>query len=78
MGCIFAEMVTREPLFAGDSEIDQIFRIFRPLGTPTEETWKGVSSLPDFKTTFPKWECKPLRDELKDGSLDDLGLDLMK
>lgn len=29
MGCIFAEMATRTPLFQGDSEIDQLFRIFR-------------------------------------------------
>lgn len=29
VGCIFAEMVTRKPLFPGDSEIDEIFRIFR-------------------------------------------------
>lgn len=29
IGCIFAEMVTKIPLFAGDSEIDQLFRIFR-------------------------------------------------
>ena len=29
VGCIFAEMVTKTPLFHGDSEIDQIFKIFR-------------------------------------------------
>ena len=29
IGCIFAEMVTRRPLFPGDSEIDQIFKIFQ-------------------------------------------------
>ena len=30
VGCIFAEMVMRgHPLFPGDSEIDQIFKIFR-------------------------------------------------
>lgn len=29
VGCIFAEMITRVPLFPGDSEIDEIFRIFR-------------------------------------------------
>ena len=30
VGCIFAEMVNKGgPLFPGDSEIDQIFRIFR-------------------------------------------------
>lgn len=29
VGCIFAEMATKRPLFRGDSEIDQLFRIFR-------------------------------------------------
>lgn len=29
LGCIFAEMATKRPLFQGDSEIDQLFRIFR-------------------------------------------------
>lgn len=29
LGCIFAEMMTKRPLFHGDSEIDQLFRIFR-------------------------------------------------
>ena len=29
IGCIFAEMTTFTPLFTGDSDIDQIFRIFR-------------------------------------------------
>jgi len=56
LGCIYAEMVTRKPLFPGDSEIDQLFRIFRIMGTPTESNWPGVSSLPDYKPVFPKWE----------------------
>lgn len=29
VACIFAEMLTKVPLFHGDSEIDQLFRIFR-------------------------------------------------
>lgn len=29
VACIFYEMLTKKPLFHGDSEIDQIFRIFR-------------------------------------------------
>ena len=32
LGCIFAEMITNRPLFPGDSEIDQLFKIFRLLG----------------------------------------------
>ena len=29
VGCIFAEMFLKKPLFQGDAEIDQLFRIFR-------------------------------------------------
>lgn len=29
VGCIFAELVTKRPLFPGDCEIDELFRIFR-------------------------------------------------
>ncbi|NXU60017.1 CDK2 kinase, partial [Turnix velox] len=47
--------ITRRALFPGDSEIDQLFRIFRTLGTPDEVSWPGVSSLPDYKPTFPHW-----------------------
>ncbi|KAJ5495772.1 Cyclin-dependent kinase 1 [Penicillium diatomitis] len=56
VGAIFAEMCTRKPLFPGDSEIDEIFKIFRILGTPDEVEWPGVTSFPDYKPTFPKWK----------------------
>uniref|UniRef100_A0A0R3RH57 Protein kinase domain-containing protein n=1 Tax=Elaeophora elaphi TaxID=1147741 RepID=A0A0R3RH57_9BILA len=56
IGCIVAEMATKVPLFQGDSEIDQIFRIFRIMSTPTEEVWRGVTQLPDFKMSFPQWK----------------------
>ncbi|XP_036051276.1 cyclin-dependent kinase 3 isoform X2 [Onychomys torridus] len=62
IGCIFAEMVTGKPLFPGDSEIDQLFRIFRTLGTPSEATWPGVSQLSDYKSSFPKWTRKELEE----------------
>ena len=29
IACIFAEMMTKRPFFQGDSEIDQLFKIFR-------------------------------------------------
>ncbi|KAH9946753.1 Pkinase-domain-containing protein [Amylocystis lapponica] len=77
VGCIFAEMIMRgHPLFPGDSEIDQIFKIFRILGTPSEESWPGVSQLPDYKPTFPHWSGQDLSDHVP--SLDDEGLDLLK
>ncbi|GAA5915584.1 hypothetical protein JCM6882_006381 [Rhodosporidiobolus microsporus] len=64
VGCIFAEMIMRQPLFPGDSEIDEIFRIFRLLGTPDEDVWPGVTSLPDYKSTFPNWHSKDLQDHV--------------
>lgn len=57
LGCIFAEMLTKKPLFPGDSEIDQLFRIFRLLGTPDESMWPGVTQLQDFNNSFPRWEA---------------------
>ncbi|KAL7419600.1 Cyclin-dependent kinase catalytic subunit [Cryptotrichosporon argae] len=76
VGCIFAEMAMRQPLFPGDSEIDEIFRIFRLLGTPDEEVWPGVKSLPDYKPSFPQWQAVDLRTAVH--GLDDHGLDLLQ
>jgi serine/threonine protein kinase len=77
IGTIFVEMVNKRPLFPGDSEIDELYRIFRGLGTPTEETWPGVSNLPDFAMTFPKWQKRPINTVIKHGNLDAHGLDLL-
>lgn len=76
IGTMFAEMVNRRPLFHGDSEIDQLFRIFRNLGTPTEETWPDVTKLPDYKPNFPCWKATQLKSMVK--NLDDLGMDLLE
>ena len=79
VGTIIPEMVTGHPLFPGDSEIDELFKVFRLLGTPNENMWHGVSALPDFKTNFPKWQPKPLREAVPHPDrLDDAGLDLVQ
>ncbi|KAI8325741.1 Pkinase-domain-containing protein [Martensiomyces pterosporus] len=49
VGCIFAELFLKQPLFQGRGEIDQIGRIFSMLGTPNEETWPGFQDLPNAK-----------------------------
>lgn len=56
LGCIYAEMMMLSPLFCGDSEIDQLYKIFRIFGTPDNTTWPGITQLPDFKSSFPRWE----------------------
>ncbi|CAJ0579087.1 unnamed protein product, partial [Mesorhabditis spiculigera] len=49
-GCIFAEISNAgRPLFPGADVDDQLKRIFKLLGTPTEETWPGVMGLPEYK-----------------------------
>jgi cell division cycle 2-like protein len=49
VGCIFAELIMRKPLFAGKNEIDQLTKIFRLLGQPNETSWPGFGSLPNAK-----------------------------
>lgn len=76
VGCIIAELSNLEPLFPGESEIDQLFKIFRVWGTPSELNWHGVSKLPDYKgDAFPKWPLMPLHKVLP--HLDDSGRHLV-
>lgn len=67
--------ITRRALFPGDSEIDQLFRIFRTLGTPDETVWPGVTSMPDYKPSFPKWARQDLAKVVP--LLDDDGRELL-
>ena len=76
IGCVFAELYTQAPLFQGDSEIDQMFKIFKLLGTPTEEDWPGVTEMKAYKPTFPKWKPKDLGQEVP--NMDELGIDLLR
>ncbi|KXJ14804.1 cyclin-dependent kinase 2 [Exaiptasia diaphana] len=76
LGCIFAEMITRRALFPGDSEIDQLFRIFRTLGTPDDNIWPGVSDMPDYKKSFPKWPVQSLNNVIP--SLQDSAIDILQ
>lgn len=45
------------------------------LGTPTEQEWPGVTSFPDFKASFPKWNRTDIATVVQ--NLDDQGLDLL-
>eukprot|EP01083_Nonionella_stella_P235544 828137_1 len=77
IGCIMAEMATKVPLFPGDSEIDELFQIYRILGTPNETIWPGISELPEFKPQGPRWKKKDLKKELNN-RLDKCGIDLLE
>ncbi|CAM8889956.1 unnamed protein product [Rhodiola kirilowii] len=76
VGCIFAEMVNDDPLFAGDSELNHLQNMFRTLGTPNDDIWRGVSSNGLFrKTVFPKWSGQSLGNLLP--NLCSNGIDLL-
>ena len=50
--------------------------ILRRLGTPSEQLWPGVTSYPDFKSSFPQWQRD--FDAPICHNLDDPGLDLLE
>ncbi|KAI3921829.1 hypothetical protein MKX01_005518 [Papaver californicum] len=74
VGCIFAELVTNQALFPGDSELQQLLHIFRLLGTPNEERWPGVSKLMNWHE-YPQWSPQKLSSAVP--NLDEAGQDLL-
>ena len=55
VGTVMAEMLMNGPMWPADSEIEQLLKIFKTMGTPTEAHWPGVESLPDWVRGFPSW-----------------------
>ncbi|KAI8021300.1 hypothetical protein LOK49_LG03G01213 [Camellia lanceoleosa] len=55
VGCIFAEMVTQQPLFTGTCEINILIEMFSMLGVPNEATWPGVTSLCGYISTMTEF-----------------------
>eukprot|EP00825_Cyclidium_porcatum_P011528 TRINITY_DN15923_c0_g1_i1.p1 TRINITY_DN15923_c0_g1~~TRINITY_DN15923_c0_g1_i1.p1 ORF type:complete len:270 (+),score=30.78 TRINITY_DN15923_c0_g1_i1:57-866(+) len=41
-GCIMGELYTQQPMFPGQSELNQLESIFQILGSPNEEEWKAL------------------------------------
>ncbi|XP_011156372.1 cyclin-dependent kinase 11B isoform X2 [Solenopsis invicta] len=77
VGCIFAELLRMEPLFPGKSDIDQLNKIFKELGTPSDRIWPGYSKLPIVqKIPFAHYPVNNLRQRFS-LSLSDLGIELL-
>lgn len=74
VGCILAELLLRLPLFPGESDLDQLMKIFQVLGNPTEENWPGLKSLSDY-VEFKPFASVPLKN-IFTAAADDL-LDLV-
>ncbi|CAJ2506057.1 Uu.00g001870.m01.CDS01 [Anthostomella pinea] len=50
VGCVFGELLTREPLLQGANEVDELTRIFELCGIPTEDSWPGFRRLPHARS----------------------------
>lgn len=61
VGCIMAELLAKQALFQGKTEVEQLDKMFRTLGTPNETGWPGVSKLPGFKAIQVKQRENLLR-----------------
>ncbi|XP_051789458.1 cyclin-dependent kinase 16 isoform X4 [Erpetoichthys calabaricus] len=76
VGCIFYEMSTGRPLFPGSTVEEELHFIFKLLGTPTEETWPGITSNEEFKSyNYPKYRPDLLCNHAP--RLDSDGVDLL-
>ncbi|KAL9132165.1 MAG: hypothetical protein Q9217_000099 [Psora testacea] len=75
-GCIMAEMYTGRPLFPGTTNEDQLQKIFRLMGTPSERSWPGISQFPEYKPNTHNYFTQDLRLILP--QVDQGGLDLLQ
>jgi hypothetical protein len=89
LGCILAELLQGKPLFPGRTEIDQIDKHFRMLGTPNEVIWPKFKTLPhatkvnfavhphnSLRQRFPKYRER--EDEIETGpGITDAGFNVL-
>ncbi|KAI0348642.1 Pkinase-domain-containing protein [Trametopsis cervina] len=76
VGCIFAELLLKEPLYQAKGEIELISMIFKLLGPPTNSSWPEYSSLPLAKTiTLPPPHPSQLRQKFP--YITSAGIDLL-
>ncbi|CAN6453113.1 unnamed protein product [Victoria cruziana] len=58
VGCVLAELLLGQPLFPGDSGVDQLVEIIKVLGTPTREEIKCMNpNYTEYK--FPQIKAHP-------------------
>jgi len=55
LGCIMAELYLGAPIFKGNSELEQMYKICSVLGTPTQTTWsEGCRLAAQIGFSFPQ------------------------
>eukprot|EP00611_Tribonema_gayanum_P002020 TRINITY_DN114_c1_g1_i4.p1 TRINITY_DN114_c1_g1~~TRINITY_DN114_c1_g1_i4.p1 ORF type:complete len:369 (+),score=147.01 TRINITY_DN114_c1_g1_i4:155-1108(+) len=70
LGCVGAELLLGQPLFPGDSGVDQLVEIIKVLGTPTREEIKAMNSnYTEFK--FPQIKAHPWKEVFRSKTPDE-------
>ena len=57
-GCVFAELLLGQPIFPGESGVDQLVEIIKVLGTPSHEQIRDMN--PEYREfKFPQIKAHP-------------------
>jgi len=76
MGCVFAELLMGQPLFPGDSGVEQLVEIIKILGTPTREQIQSMN--PNYTSLkFPDIKAHPWHKVFKSRLVTAEALDLV-
>lgn len=75
IGCIFAEMITGKALFTGLNDPDQIKKIFKVIGTPSEEAFPNLKKLSGWNEEYSGYPPQNLRQYVP--NIEDDGFDLL-
>ena len=71
VGCIMAELYTLRPLFPGNSEIDQVFKICSILGTPDRGDWdEGYALAASISFKFPTFSASAFSSVIPQASME--------
>jgi serine/threonine-protein kinase BUR1 len=46
LSCVLGEMFLRHPILPGNSDLDQLEKIWQMCGTPNQHTWPNFDTLP--------------------------------
>ncbi|XP_077480423.1 serine/threonine-protein kinase MAK isoform X4 [Stigmatopora argus] len=75
VGCIMAELYTLRPLFPGNSEVDEIFKICQVLGTVKKLDWpEGYQLASAMNFRFPQCVPTPLKTLIPNASREAIAL----
>ena len=79
LGCIFGELLLGQPLFKGESEINQLLKIHEILGSPDEESLRGYKTFINYSETLPYFATGKLESLMAQKSnADTHAMDLLK